>query len=988
MGVKGLWKLLLPIGRRISLETLRGRVLAIDASIWLTQFLKAMRDPETGQVTASAHLIGYMRRICRLLFHQIRPVFVFDGRAPEIKRRELLLRRQKRNEFVAQGENIQRYARKLIHETLLRQQQKQIQQDMPNLERLENESDTKETGAFVRGFHPDDGDPTKSFNDKSEADEVIDLSSETKVAPPGELKSAAATSDWDIPLAVAAMEEAKELDALESASQVDCTDGEIEYEDFILPSDAAANPWSRGKKRAPQISSVAEIASLPPTERKDAIETVLRQRRLLSRKEFLPAADDPVQFSNVQLSNFLKSCQLNKDIVSMAKRAVLQQSEAEGGGGEFMASDRTTRVELIREGKIDSAPPMADALTRSAMWHAESIQPKDDEASEDDVESDAETNEASDSEGSDAIIQWDDPVAHGDSDAAIQKALWNDSLETKPSPKKRRHIVIDDDEEDGDDTEVEILDDWNASHIGNRKSNFESTSLKSQNEDQSNIFAAAGPMFRDIGQDDDDVDWEDVEDVFGALELQRESLEISVPQPCSGESTSAPNANVPDGHPDEDEVDYEVVENYESGGGDINDSEVNDRHHFDSKPAAQSIDFFAGNPKSFPVEVTPTDSCIGKSPVFSKGTSDALIHAQATAAQLTNWAGRAFRRAVAEANGGHALEGSAHSSSSDPEECDNDNSDGDSPPVNQSVVSSSSPMEDNRIDNLPVNSREKAMSLPKKSHASRALATLSSICYDAAFLERNDAEWTAERNRRERDMETISDDMLLEVKQLLQLFGIPYIEAPSEAEAQCAVLESLGLVDGIVTEDSDVFVFGGKTVYKNIFEEQKYAEVYNAADAEREMKLGRNSMVALAMLLGGDYTEGAKGVGIVNAMEVLDTFDVSRSVQDGLKNFRTWLDGFNPPEVHAEEGEDSEVISQKVKESAFHMKHMSARTRWTVPQNFPAETVIKAYVDPVVDKSTDPFKWGGKWALFARDADRFLHNALSFHGLENASSRF
>lgn len=34
-----------------------------------------------------------------------------------------------------------------------------------------------------------------------------------------------------------------------------------------------------------------------------------------------------------------------------------------------------------------------------------------------------------------------------------------------------------------------------------------------------------------------------------------------------------------------------------------------------------------------------------------------------------------------------------------------------------------------------------------------------------------------------------------------------------------------GVVDGVVTEDSDIFLFGGKCVYKNIFEEKKYVEV-------------------------------------------------------------------------------------------------------------------------------------------------------------------
>jgi 5'-3' exonuclease len=35
----------------------------------------------------------------------------------------------------------------------------------------------------------------------------------------------------------------------------------------------------------------------------------------------------------------------------------------------------------------------------------------------------------------------------------------------------------------------------------------------------------------------------------------------------------------------------------------------------------------------------------------------------------------------------------------------------------------------------------------------------------------------------------------------------------------------LGLVDGIVTEDSDAFLFGARTVYRNIFSDQKFVEV-------------------------------------------------------------------------------------------------------------------------------------------------------------------
>ena len=35
-----------------------------------------------------------------------------------------------------------------------------------------------------------------------------------------------------------------------------------------------------------------------------------------------------------------------------------------------------------------------------------------------------------------------------------------------------------------------------------------------------------------------------------------------------------------------------------------------------------------------------------------------------------------------------------------------------------------------------------------------------------------------------------------------------------QAEAQCAWLDAAGLVDGVVTDDNDVFLFGGRHVYR------------------------------------------------------------------------------------------------------------------------------------------------------------------------------
>jgi DNA excision repair protein ERCC-5 len=59
--------------------------MAIDSSIWIYQFQATLRDKE-GRGLVNAHVVGFLRRICKLLFYGIKPVFVFDGGAPALKR--------------------------------------------------------------------------------------------------------------------------------------------------------------------------------------------------------------------------------------------------------------------------------------------------------------------------------------------------------------------------------------------------------------------------------------------------------------------------------------------------------------------------------------------------------------------------------------------------------------------------------------------------------------------------------------------------------------------------------------------------------------------------------------------------------------------------------------------------------------------------------------------------------------------------------------
>ncbi|KAI9323468.1 XPG N-terminal domain-containing protein [Dichotomocladium elegans] len=110
MGVQGLWSLVEPAARPIQLETLRNRKMAVDASIWIHQFMRTMRDKE-GNALKNGHLLGFFRRLCKLLFYNIKPVFVFDGGAPVLKRSTIRSRRERREGIAT---NLKRTAEKIL----------------------------------------------------------------------------------------------------------------------------------------------------------------------------------------------------------------------------------------------------------------------------------------------------------------------------------------------------------------------------------------------------------------------------------------------------------------------------------------------------------------------------------------------------------------------------------------------------------------------------------------------------------------------------------------------------------------------------------------------------------------------------------------------------------------------------------------------------------------------------------------------------------
>ena len=95
--------------RELELKELKGKVIAVDAYNALYQFLTAIRQPDgtplmdrMGRITS--HLSGLFYRTINLIENGIKPVYVFDGKPPEIKKMEIERRKKVKEEAVKKYE--------------------------------------------------------------------------------------------------------------------------------------------------------------------------------------------------------------------------------------------------------------------------------------------------------------------------------------------------------------------------------------------------------------------------------------------------------------------------------------------------------------------------------------------------------------------------------------------------------------------------------------------------------------------------------------------------------------------------------------------------------------------------------------------------------------------------------------------------------------------------------------------------------------------
>nr|XP_054757000.1 uncharacterized protein LOC129263103 [Lytechinus pictus] len=176
---------------------------------------------------------------------------------------------------------------------------------------------------------------------------------------------------------------------------------------------------------------------------------------------------------------------------------------------------------------------------------------------------------------------------------------------------------------------------------------------------------------------------------------------------------------------------------------------------------------------------------------------------------------------------------------------------------------------------------------------------------------------------------------LKECQELLELMGVPCIQSKGEAEAMCAALNSAGMVDGCMTEDGDVFLYGAQVVYRNLNMATGEVDCYSMDDIRRDLNLDRRRLIALAILLGCDYLpKGVPGVGKEVAMRFMNSLPSSA---DPLNLFQSWKGGCDSDSQTSEE--------RSVKKKCLRV------------EGFPNDDVIKEFFQNKEKPSTCHMEW-------------------------------
>ena len=195
----------------------------------------------------------------------------------------------------------------------------------------------------------------------------------------------------------------------------------------------------------------------------------------------------------------------------------------------------------------------------------------------------------------------------------------------------------------------------------------------------------------------------------------------------------------------------------------------------------------------------------------------------------------------------------------------------------------------------------------------------------------------------------LDEEMIEETKKLLSAMGIPFVQAPSEGEAQAAFMCQKGDVYATCSQDFDSILFGTPILVRNINvtgkrklpNRNEYIDItperFELSKLLESLGITQDQLIAIGVLIGTDFNPGIKGVGPKTALKKVK----EKSLKELAEEYDFQVDPFQvakiftKPDVEANYSlEWSEINHEKVIE-ILHEEHEFSKER--------IENAIKKY---------------------------------------------
>ncbi|XP_017068559.2 DNA repair protein complementing XP-G cells homolog [Drosophila eugracilis] len=1046
MGVTGLWKLIEPCGKPVPVETLEGKILAVDISIWLHQVVKGFQDNK-GSALSNAHLLGLFHRLCKLLYYRVRPVFIFDGCVPQLKRDTIARRQQQRNKLSNEADRIQDLLLKSLAKEKVVQQalgknaelllkspakrpppaKKNDEDDLfklPELPAASVEQDNpSESDRDTSDSSFDESTARHSYNSSLQAIDVksqhfrnlpadvrheilTDIKETRKQSSWGRLHELPAKSDDFCSFQMKRLLKRRAVqESLEQAEQ-EMGGHTLTYSELcnFFSEEGIVTPTAI-EESTRQISSDEHTRFLLVRDlKKKALESTKQEVKMEMIKEE-PAEEDekPSTSTKKESSNSTElGTEFDEDLakalsMSMEETKVYDEKDYEYDSDQELRLNRAQSKQLRHAAK-------GPARTYMIEYGGMNVE---------EVGNIMETTQLNDTQSLEKMFEttiFKTDMANNSIEEAklISQAIEESKQISQAIEESKNNINEDKVEIIDTDTDSDLEDVMEAPEPGKAKEGLEicvdiTKNLKDSNDLFADIFEEEDAKDMGKSESDDDDDFIEVQD---SEEIMLESKEDVT-------SKTTVDNQVTNQIRESDDI-IELKDSQE-----LTPTEVKPKPDLDSilndlkreTAAVKNIHLNLTEETKPKVELSSILDDLKMKMAEVKNISLDQIKLNNSAAIVLSsddeWTSKAMKAAPKE----EVIE-----------LCDSDDnkknriSPNKTPSKNKSIkdffetsyvvkrTPDKSPSTNEtppgtpktpkpfyrkrtprsgrkRANDREDNSDEEVSPTKKSSKASKSLFEEKQTEYEktvdpeelirdaaeslksqktseelqemATNLAQERKELEIERNRQDRMGMSISQRMSIDCQELLRLFGIPYIVAPMEAEAQCAFLNATDLTHGTITDDSDIWLFGGRTVYKNFFAQNKHVMEFRAEQIEQTFNCNRGKLIQLACLVGSDYTTGIHGIGAVTALEILASFSgqdanaqgvCNQSVLQTLTKFRDWWLAHKSSNLPP--GSSARLsLRKKLKNIELH-------------EGFPNGAVVEAYLTPTIDDNRDAFSWG------------------------------